>query len=326
MNWKKISMSAAVVILLVLIAGGLVFWRYPLRVGAWVERRSLRQAGFEHLELSAPTGALSVWEKGKGEPLILLHGLGDQAGTWAQIVSELPANYHVLILDFPGHSDSEPSESTLTVGMMLDALDTLILAKCAGRPTILVGNSMGAWVSMVYGHRHPERVARIVAVNGGAARHTSQEYSLTPSNRQEARRLVSALRDPRSPAVPGFVLDAVVREASSGPVARMLAAGADLEKYVLNGKLGELKVPVDLLWGGVDKFFPLTYAGRLECEIPAARLTILENCGHIPQRECPSLFASELVKLLAAPPPAPCAKCGAVPAEAPAKASNITTK
>jgi pimeloyl-ACP methyl ester carboxylesterase len=326
MSWKRIAIVAAVVILVVLIASGLVFWRFPLRVAALVERRGLRQAGFEHIELRAPTGALSVWEKGKGEPLILLHGLGDQAGTWSQIVRELPASYQVLILDFPGHSDSDPALGTLTVGMMLDALDTLIQARCAGRPAILVGNSMGAWVSMVYGHRHPERVARIVAVNGGAARHSSQEYSLTPGNRQEARRLISALRDPRSPAVQDFVLDALVREAHSGPIARLLASGADLEKYVLDGKLGELKVPVDLLWGGADKFFPLTYAGRLECEIPAARLTILEHCGHIPQRECPSLFASELVKLLAAPPPVPCAKCGTAPAQAPAKPSNVTAK
>jgi pimeloyl-ACP methyl ester carboxylesterase len=315
--WKRIAIIVAVTLLVALLAAGIFFWRYPLRVAAWTERSNLQKVGFRPIELRAASGMFIVWEKisspESGEPLFLLHGLGDQAGVWSQVVRQLPANYHVLIPDFPGHGQSEPKEGTLTVGMMLDALDAVWQAKGAGRPAILVGNSMGAWVAMVYAFRNPERVARIVAVNGGAARHTNQKYSLTPKNREEASRLIAALRDPSTPAIPDFVLDAIVREANSGPIARLLASGSDLENYVLDGKLGELKTPVNLLWGGADKFMPLPYAGRLEFEIPAARLTILENCGHIPQRECPEKFVRELLKILSSPPPEPCAKCGAVP-------------
>jgi pimeloyl-ACP methyl ester carboxylesterase len=67
--------------------------------------------------------------------------------------------------------------------------------------------------------------------------------------------------------------------------------------------LGEFITPVDLVWGESDRLIPMTYAKRLESELPAVRLTTLPRCGHIPQQECPGAFSKNLQKILDSPVP-----------------------
>jgi pimeloyl-ACP methyl ester carboxylesterase len=308
---KKMLLTLLAVIVLVVAVCAFLVWRYPLSIAVWLERRALGKAGFRKAALATSAGKLVFWEAGSGQPLIFLHGAGDHAGAWSQVAGEFSRDYSVILLDFPGHGESEPREGALSMGLMVAGLDALVQDRSPNRPVILVGNSMGGWVAMLYAHQHPERVARVVAVNGGALRGSESPAILLPADREAARHLMSMLRDPGSPPLPGFVLDDLVRTARSGPLGRLMASGADWERYVLDGRLHELKTPVNLLWGGSDKYVPLPYAGRLQFEIPAARLDILDRCGHVPQRECPRAFQAELRKILSMPPPEPCPKCGA---------------
>ncbi len=144
----------------------------------------------------------------------------------------------------------------------------------------------------------------------------AEGLTLQPKNRAEARKTIEALRDPGSIRVPDFVLDDVVREAAKGPIARLSAASDGMEKFVLEGRLGEVTVPVDIVWGASDRVMPLSYAERMRAELARVRLTELPRCGHVPQQECPAAFAETLLKLLAGPPPA--APPEAVPAPVPA--------
>jgi pimeloyl-ACP methyl ester carboxylesterase len=191
------------------------------------------------------------------------------------------------------------------MGMELAGLEALLAARAPQEQVVLIGNSMGAWVAMLYAYHHPEGVARLVAVNGGPLRGTLHDVSLTPANREEARRLMRRLRDPGSPPIPGFVLDDVVREARRGPIGRLSQSVADMPQYLLDDHLKEFQVPVDILWGEADQLLGPDYATRLEEGLPAARLTLLPRCGHVPQRECPIAFTTKLVQLLKEPPPVP---------------------
>jgi pimeloyl-ACP methyl ester carboxylesterase len=158
---------------------------------------------------------------------------------------------------------------------------------------------------MLYAVKHPERVARLVAVNGGALRGDRPDLTLTPSNREEARKLFDALTDPGSLRLPDFVLDDVVRQARSGPLGRLASTSQDMQNYLLEGRLNELTVPVDLLWGSADRMLSLDYARRMEAGLPATRLTVIFRCGHVPQQECPAHFVMALEKILELPPPGP---------------------
>ncbi len=300
---KQIALGVIALVVLVIVLCVYIVWREPLALSAYLERRALKDSGFIKTAIETPGGRMIIWEAGQGPVLVFLHGAGDQAGVWSKAAPAFATKYHVILPDQPGHGESEPASGPLPMGTILGGLEALLQTRGTDQPVVLVGNSMGAWVAMLYAHRHPERVARIVLVDGGGLRWNNPQYSLTPASREEARKLINALMDPGSPAVPDFVLDDVIRTAHSGPISRLFATGADLERFLLDGKLGEIKIPAEILWGESDKLIPLDYSRRMQAELPAARLTTIPRCGHIPGRECPIAFQSALEKLLSQPPP-----------------------
>jgi pimeloyl-ACP methyl ester carboxylesterase len=56
--------------------------------------------------------------------------------------------------------------------------------------------------------------------------------------------------------------------------------------------------PTLVIWGREDKLIPLRFAERFHQEIANSRLRIIDNCGHIPQVECPDEFATAVLQFL----------------------------
>lgn len=219
--------------------------------------------------------------------------------------------YRVVVPDLPGHGESAPATGDLPMATVVAGAERLLLAVTTERPAIVVGNSMGAWIATLLALRHPERVERIVLVNGGPLPGAPGGPSLLPQNREQAAQLMAMLRDPAAPPLPDWLLDDLVRRAPTGPTARMMRDIPGLVAHMLIGRLGEVKTPADLLWGASDQLMKTSYAEQLLAQFSAARLTLLEHCGHIPALECAPAFVAALDKLLAAPLPAPVAPIGA---------------
>jgi pimeloyl-ACP methyl ester carboxylesterase len=296
--------AIGIALLAVAAVGGLVgYVQHPLQTLAFTRRRALARAGFERVELGSGESRLTVFAAGRGPALLFLHGLGDQAGSWKDIAPAFTDRYRVVVADLAGHGDSAPAEGVLPMATLVAGAERVLAYATAEGPAIVVGNSMGAWLGTLLAHRQPENVARIVLVNGGALLGEPGGPSLVPKNRAEAAQLMGMLRDSSSPKLPGFVLDDIVRRSGKGPLGRASLDVAGLFAHLLDGRLGEVATPVDLLWGAADQVVPLRYAERLLAALPAARLTRIENCGHVPQVECPERFRRALAAILAGPPP-----------------------
>ena len=264
---------------------------------------ALAEAGLERKSLETEAGRLVYWEGGEGAPLVLLHGSGDSAGTWAGILPEIVGEHRILIPDLAGHGASEPTSGVLPMGTIFSGLEAL-MDEAALEAPVMAGNSMGAWLAMLYAHRHPERVYRVVAINGGPILGEPSDLTLMPADREQARRVMAALRDPSSPPLPDDVLDDIVARAGTGPIARMMLDLAGMMGYLLDGKLGEIETPVDLLWGESDGLMKVSYAEKMAAGLSRARITLIPQCGHIPMGECPDRFAALLREVLARDPPA----------------------
>lgn len=304
----KLAVFFGVLVIVVpMMVGAWLVWKRPMKVDAWMSRLALGRCGMESRLIETSSGRMTLWEAGSGPPMVLLHGAGDQAGTWARVVAPLIADYHVVVPDLPGHWKSDPTEGPILVPQLVDGLAAVLDDCCGGEPAILVGNSMGAWISFLYAVDHPERVSRLVAVNGGPLKVENPAVNLLPSNRDEARETMKGLMGPNTLMPPGFVLDDVVRWSKIGPAARLAerlaAGGSDADSYVLDGRLHEVAVPVDLVWGDADDLFTMDYAEQLVDGLPAVRLTTVVDCGHISQRECPDRFLKALQQALSQPPP-----------------------
>jgi pimeloyl-ACP methyl ester carboxylesterase len=234
--------------------------------------------------------------------LVLLHGAGDQAGTWVQVAPGLAKRYTLVIPDLAGHGGSAPSAGPIETSDVFTGLEAVISSQAKGRRVTLVGNSLGAWMAMVLAMRHPDWVERVVAVNGGAVKGSNPNVRLLPTNRQEARETMAQLRDPASPAIPDRVLDNLVRRTRTGPLARFAATAASMEAWVLSeDQLRSLRTPVRLIWGVSDGLMPLSYAQRMVAVLPDVQLIPIDRCGHIPQQEAPDRFRAALQQALGDP-------------------------
>jgi pimeloyl-ACP methyl ester carboxylesterase len=277
-------------------------WKRPLTIDAWMSRSALKINGLESTKLDTEAGRMTVWEGGSGPTMVLLHGAGDQAGTWARTIGGLVSDYRVVIPDLPGHSKSDPRSGPIHMEQLLDGVARVMDAYAPDEPVVIVGNSMGAWLGFLYAHDHPERVARLVAVNGGPLFNPDTSVNIFPTTRDEARETMKGLMGPASPPIPGFVLDDIVRRTANGPAARFAQTAAEMGAYLLDGKLHEVEVPVELVWGAADQLMTLDYAQRIADGLPRARMHPIKGCGHVPQRECPLRFIEALEEALAAPP------------------------
>jgi pimeloyl-ACP methyl ester carboxylesterase len=300
------SVKRALWALILLLAGGaaafgVFFYLHPLDVLVGYQRWSLTRAGLKKEWIRAPGGRLAVWTGGQGKTLVLVHTLSDNAGTWHAVVPDLLRHYRVVILDLPGHRDSEPRQGELTLRGELDGVVAVIQQRGGRDPVTLIGNGVGGWMAISYAREHPERVERLVVISGVGLTFDVGDIALVPKTREEARRFVDALYGPDTPPTPDFILDDVIRRSRRNPFTRLMGNLRSSDQ--LGDRLTEVRVPADLIWGEADGIVTREVTLRMLEGLPGARLHTLPRCGHLPQQECPELLVKALLDILSSPPP-----------------------
>lgn len=117
---------------------------------------------------------LQFWDWGhedsredKGKPtVILVHGNLDHARNWDWVARALRNDYHVYAMDLRGHGNSEHAQGA-TYGLADHVLDLSALADVINDyPIYLIGHSLGGGVVLTYTGVFPERVKKVVAIEG----------------------------------------------------------------------------------------------------------------------------------------------------------------
>jgi pimeloyl-ACP methyl ester carboxylesterase len=106
------------------------------------------------------------WGNEQKPPLLLVHGGRDHARSWDWVARELREDYHVIAPDLRGHGDSAWSiggqytlpEFVLDLAQLIDILGLA--------PLRIVAHSMGAAVSLFYAGVFPQKVSKLVAIEG----------------------------------------------------------------------------------------------------------------------------------------------------------------
>ena len=108
---------------------------------------------------------LAVWE-GKGKQILCIHGLTANCRFWDCLASALSPRHKIIAMDLRGRGLSEKPPT----GYSIDhhCKDVLALMDDLGlkRP-VLMGHSLGAFISLVFAAQHPDRVDRLILVDGG---------------------------------------------------------------------------------------------------------------------------------------------------------------
>ena len=115
-----------------------------------------------HLALHA-----QVWGDATLPPLVALHGWLDNAGSFARLAPRLAARYRVIALDLPGHGHSDHLAAGASyhyldyVQLVLAAADALRLDRYS-----LLGHSLGAGIAALVAAASPERIERLLLIEG----------------------------------------------------------------------------------------------------------------------------------------------------------------
>jgi pimeloyl-ACP methyl ester carboxylesterase len=308
---KGIVLAILLAVAAVTAAAGGYFYANPIGVSISLARGGLEKAGLKKKEIAGPRGQLVYFAGEQGPPMVLIHGVGNQAGSWVKVAGDLSLSRKLIVPDLAGHGESAPADGPLGLADAVAGLAAVLDAEKTGADTVLVGNSMGGWVALTYALQHPDRVARLVLVNSTGVAGTLEDFgkvSLLPKNREEALALVTALGLGGAPPPAGFILEDLVEKIAAGPTPRMVA-GIKPEDY-LDARLPGLKVPVEVLWGSEDRLLLPSYRDKLMAALPRARLHELPGAGHVPQQQDARAFVEKLSAVLAeapaaAPPAAP---------------------
>ena len=240
-------------------------------------------------------------EAGNGNPVILIHGLADDATVWDSVIPALSARFRVIALDQIGFGRSDKPLLNYRVSTFVDFLDGFLTELKIERAS-LIGNSLGGWVAAAFALAHPARVDRLVlcdAVGYAALAQAMDPRALSAlrlASREDIQYLGPlTLRDRRFYQDVDAIFKQRVTAGDGYTVGRLLDSmirGDD----TLDNRLNVINRPTLILWGRDDKLIPLTFGERFHQEITNSRLQIIDNCGHMPQVECPDQFVTAVLQ------------------------------
>ena len=111
------------------------------------------------------------WDGDFASPIVLLHGWMDTGATFQFLVDELPTGWSCAAPDWRGFGDTSWAPGGYWFPDYYADLDLLLDELCPGATVTLVGHSMGGNIVLNYAGLRPERVRRVVCVEGfGLAR------------------------------------------------------------------------------------------------------------------------------------------------------------
>lgn len=247
-------------------------------------------------------------ERGKGTPVILLHGWNSTRKQWLLNLRSLSRELRVVAPDLPGHGDSAEGGFPLTLDGMADFLDAF-RKNLRLKRFDLVGHSMGGCIALRFAATRPDAVRRLVLVSTptrsasmglrvylpGLQRLVSFGYRF----RNESVLKWMFYRGLHKPEYQDLDFVRANVKASMKTTPRALAASAGMMKGLnLTGDLKAIGQPTLIVFGDKDRSVNPREALRQREALPCPYLAVITGSGHCPHCERPELFNTVVAEFL----------------------------
>jgi pimeloyl-ACP methyl ester carboxylesterase len=305
----KFARRVVALLVLVLVAGGLIFYRYPLWVADQQTRFHLWRAGVKSDYLVAGGYRLHYFEAappgGGGTPLVLVHGLGARGEDWGAMTPALAAKgFHVYVPDLLGYGRSPKPDVDYSIPLQEQTVVDFMQAVHVPRADV-GGWSMGGWIAMKLALDHPEMVDRLMIYDSAGTYFpaTWEPDLFTPNDVAGVRELLAMLT-PKPRAMPEFAAEAALRKLQGNAwVLKRSMASMTNGKDLLDFRLYQISEPMLIVWGAEDELIPLSVGERIHTSVPHSVLNIVEGCGHLAPAECSRPVVESTVDFLRSEPP-----------------------
>lgn len=228
---------------------------------------------------------LTFNDRDRTRPFLLLHG-GAGPASVAAFGDLLAARdfARVLVPTHPGF-DGSPRPERLTSMRDLARTYVTVLEELDLYDVTVIGNSLGGWLAAEIAILGSARVSGAVVIDAVGAvvegEPVADVRTMTP-----AELVARSFADPsRAPAPgPGGPAPELVQ---ANMAALFTYGGPSMSDPSLLGRLGEIELPVQVVWGASDRIVSPAYGAAFAAAIPGASFTVLKGAGHLPQLEAP---------------------------------------
>ena len=108
---------------------------------------------------------LAVWE-GEGQPILCIHGITANCRCWETLADALAPDYRIIAMDLRGRGQSEKPPAGYALEYHLQDINCLLDDLALDR-VVIMGHSLGAFIGLAFAAGYPERVERLILVDGG---------------------------------------------------------------------------------------------------------------------------------------------------------------
>ena len=256
---------------------------------------------------------INFTHSGNGAPIILTHGLAASLHDWDNLIPELnSADYSTYALDLPGHGGSAKLDhlEDYNIGCVLSKFSTWIESLQIQDPLILIGHSLGGYLSLQYTIIHPNRVCALVLCDPFYS--LSQLPYLLQINYRHSlinpnilnhlpewfiRRIIDftslSIRN-------GYQLPKAVREQTAADYKRIQPEIFNIISTLrdISPNLHLITQPTLVLWGAHDHTLSKNSFFRILLEIQNSKGVAIPTAGHVPHQSHPAEFNRLVLEFL----------------------------
>lgn len=233
--------------------------------------------------------------KGGEENLLLLHGLFGALSNFQGIIDHFGPKYNVVVPMLPIFE--LPIRSVSVTGLV-DHVIKFVEYKGFDKVHVL-GNSLGGHISLLYALAQPDRIASIILTGSSGLFESAMGTSFPKRGNYEYIKQKTEDTFFKPETASKELVDEVFDIVNDRNKAiRIVATSKSAVRQNLSDKLHQIKAPTLLIWGKQDQVTPAFVGEKFNELIENSRLIFVEQCGHAPMMEHPSIFNDHLEAFL----------------------------
>ena len=248
--------------------------------------------------------------EGKGDNLLLIHGIGIGRTAWKDVIDELKYYYKVYSIDLPGFGCSDMPDIPYSVPFYAELLNKFMHALKL-EPSAVAGISLGGAVAATLAAGHPDKVSKLVLVAPAGltppqgefvkpSRFMDANFWLLTHNKEMFQRSMEDMFYDKSKLTPGLV-EEVWADMKSPEHRRAVLRNAQYlakEDPGFADMVEKIAAPTLIVWGEEDAIVPPVDAQKFSILIKYADVLLLKKCGHAVPLEKGEALADAIVSFL----------------------------
>ena len=227
-------------------------------------------------------------ESGKGDPIVMVHGLGGSIYDWVMQIPFFSRTHHVIAIEMRDHGESDQWKCAYDMKMFSEDLSEFVNKLRLGK-TIFFGVSMGGMIVMQLALERPDMVRALVLADTqyGLTEETIKaglemaSMSQKMSGRELAIATMEFIFSPEFIKSHPEIVEQAIRISDARDPSSTFRAAQGLASFDIRKRLKEIRVPTLIAHGENDHVIPVSIAEYLKTNIAGAKLVILEKGRHM---------------------------------------------